>query len=92
MTNHPTEPIQFLPVIAGEAVGYGMDHVEALKAITLNAAEILGVSDRVGSIEAGKDADLVVHDGDPMEAMTHIRLVVADGEVVVNSLESGRES
>ncbi len=92
MTNHPTEPIQFLPVIAGEAVGYGMDHVEALKAITLNAAEILGVSDRVGSIEAGKDADLVVHDGDPLEAMTHIRLVVADGEVVVNSLESGRES
>lgn len=92
MTNHPTEPIQFLPVNAGEAVGYGMDYGEALQAITLNAAEILGVSDRVGSIEAGKDADLVVHDGDPLEAMTRIRLVVADGEVVVNSLESGRES
>lgn len=92
MTDHPTEPIQFLPVIAGEAVGYGMDYAEALRSITLNAAEILGVSDRVGSIEAGKDADLVVHDGDPLEAMTRIRLVVADGEVVANSLESGRES
>jgi imidazolonepropionase-like amidohydrolase len=82
MTDHPTEPIQVLPVIAGQAVREGMDPAEALKAITINAAEILGVADRVGSIEPGKDADLVLHDGDPLEAMTHIRLVVADGNVV----------
>ena len=91
MTDHPTEPIQFLPIIAGEAVREGMGPDEALKAITINAAEILGVADRVGSIEVGKDADLVVHDGDPLEAMTHIRLVVADGQVVVDNLRQGKE-
>jgi len=92
MTDHPTEPIQFLPIIAGEAVREGMVPEEALKAITINAAEIMGVADRVGSIEVGKDADLVVHDGDPLEAMTRIRLVVADGQVVVDSLRQGKEN
>lgn len=82
MTDHPTEPVQVLPVIAGQAVREGMAPGEALKAITINAAEILGVAGRVGSIEPGKDADLVLHDGDPLEAMTRIRLVIADGQVV----------
>jgi imidazolonepropionase-like amidohydrolase len=91
MTDHPTEPIQFLPIIAGEAVREGMDPDDALKAITINAAEILGVADRVGSIEAGKDADIVLHDGDPLEAMTRIRLVVADGHVVVDDLRQEKE-
>ena len=86
MTDHPTEPIQVLPVIAGQAVREGMTHADALRAITINAAEILGVADRVGSIEPGKDADLVLHDGDPLEAMTHIRLVVADGRIVLDRI------
>ena len=86
MTDHPTEAIQILPVIAGEAVREGMTHDEALKAITINPAQILGVADRVGSIETGKDADMVLHDGDPLEAMTRIRLVIADGEVVFDRL------
>lgn len=86
MTDHPTEPIQFLPIIAGEAVREGMSWDDALKAITINAAEIIGVDDQVGSIEVGKDADLVVHDGDPLEAATRIRVVVADGDAVVDTL------
>ncbi|MGE5601965.1 MAG: amidohydrolase family protein, partial [Nitrososphaerales archaeon] len=89
MTDHPTEPIQVLPVIAGQAVREGMDPAEALKAITINAAEILGVADRVGSIQAGKDADLVLHEGDPLEAMTRIRIVVADGQVVYDRMPAG---
>jgi imidazolonepropionase-like amidohydrolase len=91
MTDHPTEPIQFLPIIAGEAAREGMDYDEALKSITINAAEIMGVADRVGSIEVGKDADLVVLDGDPLEAMTRIRLVVADGEMAYDAMRPGKE-
>lgn len=87
MTDHPTDPIQFLPLVAGEAVREGLPHDEALRAITINPAQILGVADRVGSLEVGKDADLVIHDGDPLEAMTRIRLVLADGQVVVNRLD-----
>ena len=91
MTDHPTEPIQFLPIIAGEAVREGMDYDEALKSITINAAEIMGVADRVGSIEVGKDADLVILNGDPLEAMTRIRLVVADGKVAYDAFPQGKE-
>jgi imidazolonepropionase-like amidohydrolase len=92
MTDHPSEPIQFLPIIAGEAAREGMAYEEALKSITINAAEIMGVSDRVGSIEVGKDADLVIHDGDPLEAMTRIRMVVADGHVVCDTLRQEKET
>lgn len=91
MTDHPAEPIQFLPVIAGQAVREGLPHPQALEAVTITAARVLGVADRVGSIEPGKDADLVLHDGDPLEAMTRIRLVVADGLVVAGARTWGRE-
>ena len=90
MTDHPTEPVQVLPVIAGQAVREGMTYADALRAITINAAEILGVAHRVGSIDPGKDADLVLHDGDPLEAMTRIRLVVADGQIVADALGADR--
>lgn len=92
MTDHPTDPIQFLPIIAGEAVREGMAPDDALRAITITPARVLGVADRVGSIEAGKDADLVVHDGDPLEAMTRVRLVVADGEIVLDRLQQNEEA
>lgn len=87
MTDHPTEPVQFLPILAGDAVREGLAHDEALKAITLNAAELMGVAHRVGSLEVGKDADAVLLDGDPLEAMSRVRLVVADGKVVFDRLE-----
>ena len=51
--------------MAGMAAAAGMDKMEALKAITINAAEIIGIADRVGSLEPGKDADIVIYDGHP---------------------------
>ena len=56
-----------------------MDEFEALKAITINPAEHIGIADRVGSLEAGKDADIVVYEGSPLENSSRIRLVLIDG-------------
>jgi imidazolonepropionase-like amidohydrolase len=66
MTDHPVIPIQYLPVCAAIAVKEGMEEMEALKSITINAAEITGIADRVGSLEPGKDADIVIFDGHPL--------------------------
>jgi imidazolonepropionase-like amidohydrolase len=68
-----------LPYHAGFAVAYGMDKEDALKAITIIPAEILGVSDRLGSLEVGKNATLFVTDGDPMETKTQVKYVFIDG-------------
>lgn len=68
---------------ASVAVANGFPFDEALKSITLNPARLLGVDKRVGSIEAGKDADLVLFDGDPFEYTTHVCRVLIDGQVVV---------
>lgn len=68
-----------LPWHAGFAVAYGMDKTEALKAITINAAEIFGVQDHLGSIETGKQATLFVCDGDPFETKTNITRVFIAG-------------
>lgn len=59
-TDSPVIPQQYLPLCAGLAVQAGMDHYEALKAITVNPAKILGLDGRIGSLEEGKDADIVV--------------------------------
>lgn len=82
MTDSPVVPLATLPLMAGMAVQAGMDKDEALKAITLNAAEILGIQDRVGSLTPGKDADLCIYDGDPMEITGKSWLVMVDGKVV----------
>jgi imidazolonepropionase-like amidohydrolase len=74
--------IAFLPLCAGMAVKHGLPYDEALKAITITPAEILGVDDRVGSIEKGKDADLRILDGDPLELRTKVEMVIIDGEIV----------
>jgi len=71
-----------LPYQAAAAVSFGLPHDEAYKAITLNAAEILGMGKRLGSIDEGKVADLIVTDGDPMETMTHVTQVFIDGKPV----------
>ncbi len=73
--------IAYLPISAGLAVKHGLPYEEALKAITINPAEILGVDDRVGSIEKGKDADLRILDGDPLELRTKVEMVLIDGEI-----------
>lgn len=66
MTDSPVIPLQYLPLCAGLAVRAGLNEMEAFKAITISPAEILGIEDRVGSIEAGKDADIVIFDGNPL--------------------------
>lgn len=82
MTDSPVVPLATLPLMAGMAVQAGMDKEEALKAITLNAAEILGIQDRVGSLTPGKDADLSIYDGDPMDLTGSAWMVLVDGKVV----------
>lgn len=73
--------VKYLTLNAALAVREGMPEEEALRAITLNAAEIIGVADRVGSLEPGKDADLVVFSGHPFDYRTVVELVLVDGQV-----------
>jgi len=73
--------VKYLTINAALAVREGMPEEEALRAITLNAAEIIGVADRVGSLEPGKDADLVVFSGHPFDYRTVVELVLVDGQV-----------
>ena len=73
--------VRYLLINAVIAFQQGMDEEEALRAITINPAEIIGVSDRVGSLEVGKDADLVVFSGHPFDYRSVPELVLIDGEV-----------
>ncbi len=72
---------------AAEAVANGLPYEEGLKAITINPAEMLGISDRVGSLTKGKDADLVLYTGDPFEYLTTVCAVIIDGELVKEGCE-----
>lgn len=74
-----SENVRNLPYHAGFAAAYGMGREEALKAITINAAEILGIGDQVGSIEVGKKANIFVATGDPFETSTKITDLFIDG-------------
>jgi len=76
------QSIAFLPLCAGMAVKHGLPYDAALRAITITPTEILGVADRVGSIEKGKDADIRILDGDPLELRTRVETVIIDGEIV----------
>lgn len=82
VTDSPVIPQEYLPLCAGLAVKAGMDPFEALKAITINPAKQIGIEDRVGSIEKGKDADIVITDGDPMISNTAVKKVFINGEAV----------
>ena len=82
VTDHPVIPIQYLPVCAALAVREGMDYNRALEAITINAARLCGINDRVGSIEAGKDADIVIFDTDPLSVYAKPKAVVINGQRV----------
>ena len=79
ITDNSVIPQQYLPLCAGMAVKAGMDEFDALKAITINPAEHIGVADRVGSLEVGKDADVVITNGCPFEVMTEGKAVFIDG-------------
>ena len=79
-TDHPENPIQYLPVTAGLAVRGGMSEADAIKAITINPARICGIDNRVGSIEVGKDADFVLFKGSPFDITTPPEAVFMDGK------------
>ncbi|WP_291560800.1 MULTISPECIES: amidohydrolase [unclassified Clostridium] len=86
MTDHPVIPLQYLPVCAALAAREGLDEEEALKAITINAAEVLGIDDRVGSIEVNKDADIVIYNGHPFDLRNKVKFVMVNGNIVKNEL------
>ena len=85
ITDAPVIPQQYLPLCAGLAVKAGMDPFKALQAITINPAKHIGVADRVGSLEAGKDADIVLTNGDPMVSDTVVKYVIVDGKILVKN-------
>ncbi|WP_319372086.1 amidohydrolase [uncultured Ilyobacter sp.] len=82
VTDHPVVPLQHLPMCAALSVKAGMKEEEALNAITIYPAEILGINDRVGSIEIGKDADIVVWNGHPFEMQATVEYTLINGEIV----------
>ncbi len=82
MSDHPVIPVDNLMVYAALAVKAGLERNEAYKAVTINPAEILGINDRVGSLEAGKDADLVVYAGDPLDIAANVEAVYISGDKI----------
>lgn len=91
-TDHPIALIEYLPLCAGLAVKHGLPMEEGLKAITINPARICRVDDRVGSLEAGKDADLAVFSGNPLEVMSRTLYTIIDGKVVYREKDSSQNS
>lgn len=82
-TDHPVLNIyQLLHAAAAVVRETGMDEYDVLRLITINAAKILGVEDRVGSIEKGKDADLVIVDGHPFDYLSHVVYTIIDGQIM----------
>lgn len=81
MTDHPVTPEQYLPICTAVAVREGASEEGALKAITINAAKITGIADRVGSIEVGKDADIAVFSGHPFDFCSRCVLTLVNGKV-----------
>ncbi len=83
ITDSNVIPIQHIPMCAGMAVKAGLPEEEAWKAITINPAEIAGISDRVGSLEAGKDADIAIFKGNPLLDVDYETVMtIIDGKVV----------
>lgn len=81
-TDHPENPIQYLPSMAGLAMRGGLTEKQALEAITINPARFCGIEDRVGSLEAGKDADIVLFSGTFHDISKTPEIVIMNGEVI----------
>lgn len=80
--DHPVIPVQYLPISAALAVRAGMPEHAAYEAMTINPAQILGIDDRYGSVEVGKEADLVVWSGEPLDIRSVPEKVIVGGKVV----------
>ncbi len=83
ITDHPVTPIQNLRLNAALVANAGLSKLEALQAVTINPAEILGVDDRIGSLEPGKDADLAIFSGDPLQLDSQVEQVLIEGKRVL---------
>ncbi len=81
-TDHPENPIQYLPSMAGLAMRGGLTEKQALEAITINPARFCGIDNRVGSLEAGKDADIVLFSGTFYDISKTPEIVIMNGEVI----------
>lgn len=81
-TDHPVIPIQYLPISAALAAREGLDEYEALKAITINPAKIIGLDDEMGSLKEGKTANIAVFDRYPLDIMAKTEYVLIDGKIV----------
>jgi imidazolonepropionase-like amidohydrolase len=90
ITDHPVVPIHFLVHQASLAIKEGLDRDTALRSITINPAEVMGVADRVGSLEPGKDADLVLWTGDPLDVMQRAVATWIGGREVYSYDEASR--
>ena len=88
-TDHPVSLIASLPLCAGLAVKAGLPAEEGLKAITINAARICGMEKRVGSLEVGKDADIAVFTGSPLEIASQTLYTIIGGNVVYSAYAGG---
>ncbi len=82
MTDSPVIPLEYLPMCAALAHKAGLEELEAIKAITINAAEILELGDRLGSLEIGKDGDVVIWEGHPFDLQAKVVTTIVDGVVV----------
>ena len=81
-TDHPVIPLQHLNVCAALSVQAGMDEMEALKAISIYGAKVIGLDDRIGSLKVGKDADIVVWDKNPIDTTARALFTIIDGKIV----------
>ncbi len=81
-TDHPVTRIQYLPLCAGIAAKEGLGEEAALRAITVDAARICRVDDKTGSLKEGKDADIVIFEGNPLEIKSQVKATVVNGEIV----------
>lgn len=86
-TDHPVALIEHLPICAGLAVKHGLPMEEGLKSITINAARILRVEDKIGSIRCGKHADVAIFSGNPMDLFSKTLYTIINGKVVYGDLK-----
>ncbi len=87
-TDHPVSRIQYLPLCAALAVKEGMSKWGALRAITIDAARICRVDHRLGSLKEGKDADIVIYDGDPLQIASRVKYTIVSGQIAWQAKQS----
>ena len=82
MTDHPVIPVEGQTMQLALFVKHGLSREAALKGVTINAARLTDIDNRVGSIEVGKDGDIVIWNVDPLDTMSQVGITIIDGKVV----------